>query len=241
VKTDVFPFTAVLVSCPNTTVTLRSCPSVKRDNVRTYLTFCCSNIVSCLHTVKLHGISMSNPCNICLQCRNTTDFNFVFKITKKLPFCLRIRIRCQITLCPKSCCYPFFICIFCKVCKILYVCRYCRQSFLRAFSFIINAACLAISVLTVSRTISVIWEKISNWHIICKIIVNHLSCRILIRSFYFWIVFDAYCWFRAVQRLNVHSIFRFISRRHSALILCRSCTCVRFISFDCPTLPTFCI
>ena len=93
---------------------------------------------------------MSNPCNICLQCRNTTDFNFVFKITKKLPFCLRIRIRCQITLCPKSCCYPFFICIFCKVCKILYVCRYCRQSFLRAFSFIINAACLAISVLSLT-------------------------------------------------------------------------------------------
>ena len=101
VETDIFPYAACLVARPDSGITLRACPAVKRDDERTGVVAIIRHNASHIsHTVQSERVSGSHPGNVGFQYTYTCVTHFFHDVA--LQQSAYTFFRMQVGLCPKS-------------------------------------------------------------------------------------------------------------------------------------------
>ena len=171
---DILPVSAGLVACPYGIITLRSCPSVKGDDIGTRILDIRNNVITLLHSAELEGISGSYPGNIGLE-RSHARFDFRLKVAEQMPVSVGIGVRLQVALCPEPCSNPFLCGIICKLFQVRHVCLDCGETRFGAAAVGSNSALHIITVLSVSRPISIVWQEETEGHVIVQIFIQNCT------------------------------------------------------------------
>ena len=179
-EADILPVAACLIACPHGIIALRAGPSVKGNDIGTGILNLCHRLISSLHAAELEGIAGAHPRNVRLKSGHTCSYLRV-KIAEKMPGCIGVGIRLQITLSPESGGNTFLRSIICKLFQVRNICRNRSKARFGAGAIVIDASRHVVSVLSVSCSIAVVWQEIANRHIIFQIFVQNSLRRPFIR------------------------------------------------------------
>ncbi len=101
VETDVFPLAARLVARPDAGITLRSRPSVERDDERTRVVSVIRHDMSDVsYTVQAERVAPAYPCHVCLQDTNACIAHLFYDVALQQGTDAVFRV--QVGLCPKA-------------------------------------------------------------------------------------------------------------------------------------------
>ena len=102
VEADVLPVATGLVAGPDAREALGARPTVEGDDVRAEAGILGDDVVSGLHTVKSHGITMADPCDIGLKGGHAALVDLLLEIAKQLPLRIGVGVRGKLGLGPQA-------------------------------------------------------------------------------------------------------------------------------------------
>ncbi|EJX02619.1 hypothetical protein EVA_09275 [gut metagenome] len=175
VEANVLPVAARLVARPDAGEALRSRPAVKRDDIGTVMRLLGHDIIGALDAVERHGIAVADPGDVGLEGGHTAALDLVPKIAQELPLRVGIAVRGEIGLRPQAGGNALARSVIRELLEILDVRGNGVEALLAAGAIGVHTARLCITVLTVTRTIAVIGQEITQRHIVVHVAIQTMA------------------------------------------------------------------